>query len=67
MDRKNIPTTLLSAVASRAKLLDRVIDVIMFGVLIMVAIQTSSAFIRMVAIASDALLLIGWFVAWHRR
>lgn len=49
------------------KTFERAIDAIMFGVLVAVAIRTSSEFIRIMAAASAALLLIGWFVAWRRR
>ena len=49
------------------KIFERVIDAIVFGALAIVAIRTSSDFIRIVATAAAALLLIGWFVAWRRR
>jgi hypothetical protein len=49
------------------KIVERAIDAIVFAVLVVVAVQTNSQFIRIMAAVSAALLLIGWFVAWRRR
>jgi hypothetical protein len=46
---------------------ERVIDAIVFGALIVVAIRTDSEVIRITAAASAVLLPIGWFAAWRRR
>ena len=49
------------------KIVERVIDAIVFAVLVAVAVRTDSQFIRVMAAASAGLLLIGGFVAWRRR
>jgi hypothetical protein len=49
------------------KIVERAIDAVVFAVLLAVAAQTDSQFIRVIAAVSAALLLIGWFVAWRRR
>jgi hypothetical protein len=46
---------------------ERLIDAIVFGGLVMVAIQTESWFIRIVTAVSAVLLPIAWFVAWRRH
>ena len=45
---------------------ERSIDAIVFGILIVVAIRTTSNFTRVAAVIGAALLLLGWFVAWRR-
>jgi hypothetical protein len=49
------------------KIVERLIDAIVFAALVVVAVRTNSEFIRMVGAAAAVLLLIGWFVAWRRR
>ena len=49
------------------KILERLIDVIVFAALVVVAARTNSEFIRIVGVAAAVLLVIGWFVAWRRR
>jgi len=49
------------------KIIERMIDAVVFSALVVVAVRTNSEFIRVLAAASAALLPIGWFVAWRRR
>jgi hypothetical protein len=50
-----------------ATTVERVMDVIMFGALIVVSIRADSQFIRITTAVSAAILMIGWLIAWHRH
>jgi hypothetical protein len=47
--------------------LERAIDAAVFGTLIVMAIQTQSAFTRIAALIAAAFVLFGRIVAWRRR
>ena len=49
------------------RILERALDAVVFGVLIVLAIQTQSAFTRIAVLIAAALVLIGWIIAWRRR
>ena len=47
--------------------LERAIDAIVFGLLIVVAIRAPNTFIRAAVLVAAALVLIGRVIAWRRR
>jgi hypothetical protein len=46
---------------------ERALDVILLAMLIGVMVRTPSLLVRAAMLVACAMVLLGWFSAWHRR